>query len=133
MSKKSGWGKFALGAVVGGALGVLFAPKSGKETRKELKEKADDLIKKAKEIDVKEVKDKIIAKTEEIVTEIRELDKEKVKEIAQEKVDLLKIKCEELVELAKEKGTPVVEKAAKEVRGKAIAVTKDVLNKLENN
>ena len=40
-------GKFALGAVIGAAAGVvagiLTAPKSGKETRADLKAKADDL------------------------------------------------------------------------------------------
>ena len=44
MSKKSGAGKFVLGAVVGATVGLLFAPKSGKENRKAIKEKADDLI-----------------------------------------------------------------------------------------
>ncbi len=132
MSKKSGWGKFALGALVGGALGILFAPKSGKETRKELKEKAEELIEKAKEIDVVEVKDKIVAKTQEIIEELKDLDKEKAKELALEKIDILKFKCEELVEYAKEKSTPVVEKAANELRNKAIAVTKDILKKLED-
>ena len=34
MSKnKSGFGKFLLGAGIGLGLGILFAPKSGKETR----------------------------------------------------------------------------------------------------
>ena len=33
MSKK-GLGKFVLGAAIGAGLGVLFAPRSGKETRK---------------------------------------------------------------------------------------------------
>lgn len=131
MSKKSGWGAFALGALVGGTLGVLFAPKSGKETRKELKEKLDDLLEKAKDIDVAEVKEKIVAKTQEIIDDLKDLDGEKVKDIAHRKMALLKVKCEELVELAKEKGTPVVEKASKEVKKKTLAVLKDVEKKLE--
>ena len=129
--KKSGWGAFALGAIVGGVLGILFAPKSGKETRKELKEKLDDLIEKAKDIDVAEVKEKLVAKTQEIIEDLKDLDSEKVKDIAQRKIALLKVKCEELVELAKEKGTPVVEKATKEVKKKTLAVLKDVEKKLE--
>ena len=40
MAKKSNAGKFVLGAAVGAALGLLFAPKSGKETRRAIKEKA---------------------------------------------------------------------------------------------
>jgi len=132
MSKKSGWGTFVLGALVGGTLGVLFAPKSGKETRKELKEKFDYLIEKAKEIDVVEVKEKIVAKTQEIIEDLKDLDSEKAKDIAQRKIALLKVKCEELVELAKEKGTPLIEKASKEVKKKTLAVLKDVEKKLEN-
>ena len=39
MSKKKGFRKFITGALVGVGLGVLFAPKKGSQTRKELKEK----------------------------------------------------------------------------------------------
>jgi gas vesicle protein len=39
---------FLLGSMVGLAVGVLFAPKSGKDTREDLKEESDDLIEKAK-------------------------------------------------------------------------------------
>ena len=43
MSKKnSGLGKFIAGLAIGAGLGVLFAPKSGSETRAELKASISD-------------------------------------------------------------------------------------------
>ncbi|MBQ9013019.1 MAG: YtxH domain-containing protein [Bacilli bacterium] len=132
MKKKSNFGKFVLGAAVGATLGVLFAPKSGKETRKELAKKFDELIEKVKEIDVKEVREEIEKKANEIIKELKELDKEKVLKIAKQKSKELKEKANELVEYAKEKATPVVEEAAENLRLKAIDATKKVLAKLES-
>lgn len=130
-NKKSGVLKFLAGLGIGAGLGLLFAPKSGEETRRELKEKLDEFIKAVKDIDIKEVKDEFVAKIEEIKEELDDLDKEKVKKIAEEKAEALKKKVNELVELAKAKGTPVVEGIANDLRNKAINVTKDVLRKLE--
>lgn len=62
---------------------------------------------------------------------IAELDKEKILEIAKEKGALLKEKCEDLIEYAKEKGIPAVEKIARELKEKTVAVTKEVVNKIE--
>ena len=60
MGKKSkGIGKFVAGAAIGAGLGVLFAPKKGSETRRELKLKLDELVQKAKEVDLDEVKEKV--------------------------------------------------------------------------
>lgn len=129
--KKSGAGKFILGAAVGATLGVLFAPKSGKETRRDLKNKLNELWEAAKELDADEVKQQIKNKIEEIKYEISSLDKEKVLKIAKQKGADIKQRCEELVQLAIDKGTPVLQKAANEVREKAIVVTKEVLEKLE--
>ena len=132
MSKKSGFGKLALGVAIGGALGVLFAPKSGKETRKALKEKTEELLDKVKELDAKEVKDEIEKIVSDIIDEIKDLDKEKALKIAKKKAADLKSKADDLVAYAKKKATPVVEEAAEAVRQKAVDVTKGVLAKLEN-
>ncbi len=130
--KKSNAGKFFLGAAVGAALGVLFAPKSGKEARAALKKKANELIEKAKEIDVKEVRDTIEEKVSDIVEEMKSLDKEKVVKIAKKKAADLKKHAEELVAYTKKKATPIVEEAAEALRDKAIDATKKVLDKLES-
>lgn len=130
MSKK-GLGKFVLGTALGVGLGVLFAPESGEKTRKNLMKKMNELLDKLKEVDANEVKDEIEKKVVEIKDELADLDKEKVLALAKEKAKVIGKKAEELVELAKEKGTPVLESAADSVRGEAIKVTKAVLDKLE--
>lgn len=130
-NKKNGFAKFLAGVGIGAGLGLLFAPKSGEETRRSLKKKIEELISEIKKIDVIEVKDEFLAKVEDIKSELEDLDKEKVLKIAKEKSEDIKQKTLDLVQLAKDKGTPVLEGVADDVRLKAIDVTKDVLRKLE--
>ena len=129
--KKSGLGKFLAGAAIGAGLGILFAPRKGSETRAALKAKINDLVAQIKNIDMEEVKEEFSRKVEEIKEGLADLDKEKVLEIAKEKATQLKEKAQELVDLAIDKGTPMLRDAAEEVRLKSIDVTKDVLKKLE--
>ena len=93
--KKRGVGKFVFGTALGVGLGMLFAPKKGSETRKELGTKIDELLNKVKEIDVDEVKCMLESKITEIETELKDLDNEKVLKIAKAKGKELKAKSEE--------------------------------------
>lgn len=131
MSKKSGLGKFVLGAAVGAGLGVLFAPKKGSETRTMLKAKLDELVEQVKNIDVDELKKEFDLKVNEIRMELVDLDKEKALDIAKEKANDLKIKSQELYDLAVEKGTPVLKKTAKDVLENVVKVSKDTIKKLD--
>jgi len=131
MSKKKGFRKFITGALVGVGLGVLFAPKKGSQTRKELKDKFDELLEALKEIDIDEVRENIETKVFEIKMELEDLDKEKAIKFAKKKAKDIKEMAEELVEYSIEKGTPVLENMANSIRESSIKVTKEILAKLE--
>lgn len=129
--KKKELGALAIGAAIGVGAGVLLAPKSGKETREDLKNKLEELGTKVKNIKIKDVKDEFNKKIKELEREIKSLDKERVLESAKARATAIKIKADDLVDLALEKGEKALSKTAEEVREKAISVTKSVLEKLE--
>ena len=78
MSDKDSGPSFAIGFIVGGAVGLavgfLYAPRPGEETRAMIKEKAKDAADKGKEIieEAEERAKKIIADAKGKAAEIRE-------------------------------------------------------------
>ena len=129
---KSGLGKFVAGATVGVGIGMLFAPKSGKQTREDLKNSLKNLIDEAKDLDKDDLK-KLITKTaQEIEKEIKELDSEKVLKVVKEKSKKIQKKADDLYKLAIEKGTPVLEKTASDVKKNTAEALKKIASKLEN-
>jgi gas vesicle protein len=72
-----------IGGLIGAALGILFAPKSGKETREDIARKTEELVNKAKEEYEKAVEKSKMA-YEAAIKRLKELElsaKEKVEEV----------------------------------------------------
>jgi gas vesicle protein len=67
---------FLIGGLIGAALGILYAPKSGKETREEISRTTQDLLEKAKA----EYEDKR-RKIEELATREKEIFSENKKRL----------------------------------------------------
>ena len=130
MSKK-GLGKLVLGAGIGASLALLFTPKKGSDLRNDIKKKINEFMKSVDDMTVSEIKDEFTTKVNEIKTGLDELDKETVLKAAKKKGNELKDKANELVELAKEKGTPVLEGIADDLKEKTISVAQEVIDKLE--
>ena len=130
MSKR-GLGKLALGAGIGASLALLFAPKKGSELSNDIKNKISEFMKNVDDMTVSEIKDEFTTKIDEIKTGLNELDKETVLKVAKKKGNELKDKANELVELAKEKGTPVLEGIADDLKEKTISACQNVIDKLE--
>ncbi len=133
MGKKSkGFGKLVIGAGIGAALGLLFAPKSGEETRKDLKKKADEITKKIKDIDLNELKDELSDDFKNLKEEVKNLDLDQAKIIAKDKGEELLGRIQELIGMAKEKGTPIVENAAKDLKKKVSEFLGNLSDKLND-
>ncbi len=130
MSKK-GVGGLIAGLAIGAGLGLLFAPKKGSELRKDLADKCTELWNKAKDLDYEDVKKDIEKRLKKLQKELKDLDKEKVLSVVKKKGAEIKKQAEDLYDLAVEKGTPVLEKAASDVRTKTIEVLNDTVSKLE--
>mgnify|MGYP001222886621 CR=1 FL=1 len=75
ISKDYIWGVL-LGGLAGGALGIFFAPQSGKELRQNIRGKSEDLYEKAK------------GKYEETVTKVEDVMKQAKESLADKKVRL---------------------------------------------
>lgn len=129
--KKSTVAAGVAGLAAGAALGVLFAPKSGKETREDLMKALDDLSKKVKALKPEDVKKYVDKNIKKIKKELDELSMEKVLKTAKKKANQVQDSIESLAKYVKEKGTPVLEDAVEQIRLKAIDVTEAALAKLE--
>ena len=128
--------RFLTGLIVGGAAGVLFAPKKGAETRAELAKNIKVLLDSLKEEMTKiddfdeidfNLEDKII----EIKNDLTELDKIKIKRIAVKQAEKIKEKSESIYQTVRTKGTPIMEKIANNIRLKSAELLYNLADNLE--
>lgn len=80
---ESFFGGFLVGAFVGFVIGLLYAPQSGEETRKLIKQKGIEVTEKAKEKG-EELKEVVKSKVEEVKEKGKEVLKKKGVEIQEE-------------------------------------------------
>jgi gas vesicle protein len=85
-----------LGGVIGAVLGILYAPQSGRKTRKDITGNAEELLTKAK-AEYEATLKKSSKAYESVVKQLRNLEFS-----AKEKVGEMEEKVEELTELGKE-------------------------------
>lgn len=128
--KKSKLGALVAGIGIGAAAGLLLAPKSGEETRKDIQKKAKQIGKKVKDIDLNQVKEDLVKEFDKFKNEMKDMDKDKAMKLAKEQGTKLLAKCEDLITMAKEKSVPMIEKTGKDIKKKLSEMLADASEKL---
>lgn len=133
MTKNKGTGKFVLGALIGAGVALMFAPKSGKELRKELKVKIDELVEEIKDLEMDDVKKSITNKIKELENDIKEFDKEKAVEAAKEKAKIIEKKASELITEAEKAAKPKLVELTTDIKHKTIKTLQSAIDHLEKD
>lgn len=119
------------GALVGGAAGILFAPKKGSETREDIKKTINNLLEKTEVIDKDSVKKYIENQLEALDLEIVKLYELDSYKKAKRQAKKIIRKINKLIKYVKNKGIEDFEDLVEELKEKAEEISEEILTNLE--
>ncbi len=118
------------GALVGGAAGILFAPRKGSETREKIKDSINDLLERTQSIDKEDIRKYIEKELENIDFEIVKLDElDSYKKAKRQAKKVIK-KIDKLIKYTKKKGMEDFEDLTNELKEKAEEISEEILTNL---
>lgn len=120
------------GAVIGGILGVLFAPKKGSETREQIKNSFINLKDKLMNVDEESIKKKIEKKLDCIDVELAKLELIDSYKKGKKQAKKVVKKINQLVEYTKKKGMSEFEDLILDLKDKASEISEEILTNLED-
>ena len=132
MEKKT-FVSFLAGTIFGAALGIVFAPKSGKEMRKDISKHAKKITKKVKDIDLDDVREFVIEKSADIEDKLSKLSKEKVLKDAKKLAKDIEKDIANLYDSVKDISEDVMQDSIEKLKEKAAATIEKVLKKLKED
>lgn len=130
--KKSKLLKVPAAMLAGATLGMMFAPKEGKELRKDAKKKVKEVADKAKNITDVDIKDSIKNALEVVSKKLEDLELEESKEKLTKKAGSIKKEIEKIIKDAKNIKDDVLENTAVKLKEQAEEKIQGIVNKLED-
>ncbi len=116
-----------LGTLIGGTLGILFAPRKGSETRELIKDSISGMKNKLANISKKDVKRYVERKLDEIEIELAKLDAENEFKKAKRQAKKVSKKITKLMNYTKKKGLNEFENLTKDLKEKANTISEEIL------
>ncbi len=121
-----------IGSIIGGLAGVLFAPRSGSETRAKIKESIVNLKENLTNIKEEDVKKYIDKKLDEIDKEVNKLEKQEEYKKARRQAKKIINKINRLINYTNKKGMDKFEDLILDLKEKASNISEEVLTYLED-
>ncbi len=120
------------GAIIGGILGILFAPKKGSETRAQIKMSFVNLKDKLMNIDEESIKKHIEKKLDYIDVELAKLEMFDSFKKAKKQAKKVVKEINKLIDYTKKKGMSEFEDLILDLKDKASEISEEILTNLDD-